>query len=155
MVPPTADDWRTVLQELNLTREQSATIVAARRSLLAELRRVAAEWQQTLSTLALQLLQVPRDQWHKVAAVQAMVSNLAAEREAVVAFLHTIMDEVCAVCWGVCCAGACRALVYVPAGPLLSVVAAAATRPPPKKTTTGADAAAGGPAREQQLPVVP
>jgi hypothetical protein len=31
-----------------------------------------------------------------VAAVQAMVDNLAAEREAVVAFLHTIVDEVSA-----------------------------------------------------------
>jgi hypothetical protein len=38
--------------------------------------------------------QVPKEQWHTVAAVQAMVDNLAAEREAVVAFLHTIVDEV-------------------------------------------------------------
>jgi hypothetical protein len=40
------------------------------------------------------LLQVPKEQWHTVAAIQAMVDNLAAEREAVVAFLHTIVDEV-------------------------------------------------------------
>jgi hypothetical protein len=75
--------------------QQSAAIVAARRSLLVELSRVATEWKTLLSPLALQLLQVPREQWHKVAAVQAMVANLAAERDAVVAFLHHVMDEVC------------------------------------------------------------
>jgi hypothetical protein len=68
--------------------------VSARSSLLSELHRVAADWQRVLPTLALQLLQVPRVQWHTVAAVQAMVNNLAAEREAVVGFLHTLIDEV-------------------------------------------------------------
>lgn len=73
--------------------------MAARTGLLTELNRVAAEWQGVLPTLALQLLQVPRAQWHTVAAVQAMVMNLAAEREAVVGFLHTVIDEV-GVLWG-------------------------------------------------------
>lgn len=85
------------------SQQQSAAIITARTSLLTELRRVAQEWQSLLSTLALQLLQVPRDQWHRVAAVQGMVANLSAERDAVVAFLHTIMDEV-----GRCCCGCCR-----------------------------------------------
>lgn len=68
--------------------------MSARAGLLAELHRVAADWQRVLPTLALQLLQVPRAQWHTVGAVQAMVTNLAAEREAVVGFLHTLIDEV-------------------------------------------------------------
>jgi hypothetical protein len=76
------------------SKEQTNAIVSARSSLLSELHRVAADWQRVLPTLALQLLQVPRVQWHTVAAVQAMVNNLAAEREAVVGFLHTLIDEV-------------------------------------------------------------
>lgn len=76
------------------SKEQSSAIVSARAGLLAELQRVAADWQRVLPTLALQLLQVPRAQWHTVGAVQAMVTNLAAEREAVVGFLHTLIDEV-------------------------------------------------------------
>lgn len=77
------------------SKEQTDGIVAARTALLTQLNRVAADWQRVLPTLALQLLQVPRAQWHTVAAVQAMVNNLAAEREAVVGFLHTLIDEVC------------------------------------------------------------
>jgi hypothetical protein len=76
------------------SKAQTDAIVSARSSLLSELHRVAADWQRVLPTLALQLLQVPRVQWHTVAAVQAMVNNLAAEREAVVGFLHTLIDEV-------------------------------------------------------------
>lgn len=76
------------------SKEQTDAIVSARTSLLTELNRVAADWQRVLPTLALQLLQVPRAQWHTVGAVQAMVTNLAAEREAVVGFLHTLIDEV-------------------------------------------------------------
>lgn len=77
------------------SKEQTDATVAARTALLTQLNRVAADWQRVLPTLALQLLQVPRAQWHTVAAVQAMVNNLAAEREAVVGFLHTLIDEVC------------------------------------------------------------
>jgi hypothetical protein len=80
-----------------LSKEQLEAIAAARAGLLSELHRVASEWQSVLPTLALQLLQVPRAQWHSVAAVQAMVMNLAAEREAVVGFLHTVIDEVRAI----------------------------------------------------------
>jgi len=82
------------------SKQQTETIVAARSTLLAELHRVAADWQRVLPTLALQLLQVPRAQWHTVAAVQAMVNNLAAEREAVVGFTHTLIDEVCVCVFG-------------------------------------------------------
>ncbi|KAF6253607.1 hypothetical protein COO60DRAFT_1668193 [Scenedesmus sp. NREL 46B-D3] len=88
------ESWRGVMQQLQLSRQQLREVVDARSGLLTELQRVAAEWQKVLPTLALQLLQVPKEQWHTVAAVQAMVDNLAAEREAVVAFLHTIVDEV-------------------------------------------------------------
>lgn len=76
------------------SQQQADSIIAARSNLLAELHRVAADWQRVLPNLALQLLQVPRAQWHTVRAVQAMVTNLAAEREAVVGFLHVVMDEV-------------------------------------------------------------
>lgn len=76
------------------SKEQLEAIASARAGLLSELHRVASEWQGVLPTLALQLLQVPRAQWHTVAAVQAMVMNLAAEREAVVGFLHTVINEV-------------------------------------------------------------
>lgn len=92
--PPPSEHWRAAMQQLQLSRQQLRDVVDARRGLLQELQRVAAEWQKVLPTLALQLLQVPKEQWHTVAAVQAMVDNLAAEREAVVAFLHTIVDEV-------------------------------------------------------------
>ncbi|KAF8070905.1 COG8 [Scenedesmus sp. PABB004] len=94
LAPPPPADWRGVLAALRLSGEQLAAMAAARRSLLAELTRVADEWQKVLPTLALQLLQVPRARWHTVAAVQGMVGNLSAEREAVVAFLHTVVDEV-------------------------------------------------------------
>jgi hypothetical protein len=59
-----------------------------------ELLRVAGEWQAVLSSLALELLQVPRDQWHTCKGVPAMVRNLVQEREAVLAFVHTVCDEV-------------------------------------------------------------
>lgn len=55
---PAPDSWRQVLQQLQLSREQLKAVVAARKSLLVELQRVAAEWQKVLPTLALQLLQV-------------------------------------------------------------------------------------------------
>jgi hypothetical protein len=170
--PPSNESWQGVMQQLQLSRQQLREVVDARRGLLTELQRVAAEWQKVLPTLALQLLQVrcicgglscagmcmmcvqlseqmrsssvpaaasmvtcaqtcssdlidaeqlsflscmlllllhcagqvPKEQWHTVAAVQAMVDNLAAEREAVVAFLHTIVDEVsqCAALQGFC-----------------------------------------------------
>jgi hypothetical protein len=46
------------MQQLQLSRQQLREVVDARRSLLQELQRVAAEWQKVLPTLALQLLQV-------------------------------------------------------------------------------------------------
>lgn len=152
LMPPHPDSWCSVLQSLRLAPDQVSSLAAARRELLHELSRVAQEWQRVLPTLALQLLQVPRDQWHTVAAVQvsikpwqhlpthlvasccscadaavlqdvwhvcplhtpvhppplciphptsttaaccqSMVANLAAEREAVVNFLHCVLDEV-------------------------------------------------------------
>ena len=46
------------MQQLQLSRQQLRDVVDARRGLLQELQRVAAEWQKVLPTLALQLLQV-------------------------------------------------------------------------------------------------
>eukprot|EP00775_Hariotina_reticulata_P006223 gene6223-6460_t len=93
LVTPPVETWAALLQQMKLSKSQAAAMAAARRSLLAELKNVAAEWQKILPTLALQLLQVPKQQWHTVTAVRSMVANLAAEREAVVAFLHTLLDE--------------------------------------------------------------
>lgn len=55
---------------------------------------MASEWSGVMQSLALQLLGVPRQRWSEVPAVQALVQNLAAEREAVMAFLHRTVDEV-------------------------------------------------------------
>lgn len=56
--PPPSEHWRAVMQQLQLCRQQLRDVVDARRGLLQELQRVAAEWQKVLPTLALQLLQV-------------------------------------------------------------------------------------------------
>jgi predicted phosphoribosyltransferase len=56
--PPSNESWRAVMQQLQLSRQQLREVVDARRGLLTELQRVAAEWQKVLPTLALQLLQV-------------------------------------------------------------------------------------------------
>jgi hypothetical protein len=62
--PPSNESWRGVMQQLQLSRQQLREVVDARRGLLTELQRVAAEWQKVLPTLALQLLQVRRaDTW--------------------------------------------------------------------------------------------
>ena len=76
------------------SHHQGTRILAARRVLHQELLRVAGEWQGVLSSLALELLQVPREQWHSCKGVPAMVRNLVQEREAVLAFMHTVCDEV-------------------------------------------------------------
>lgn len=39
-------------------------------------------------------MQMPREQWASCSGVPAMVRNLIQEREAVLAFVHTIVDEV-------------------------------------------------------------
>jgi hypothetical protein len=58
--PPSTENWRGVMQQLQLSRQQLCEVVDARRGLLQQLQRVAAEWQKVLPTLALQLLQVRR-----------------------------------------------------------------------------------------------
>ncbi|KAI8470482.1 MAG: hypothetical protein J3K34DRAFT_420654 [Monoraphidium minutum] len=91
--PPPPDAWARLLPALQLTARQQESWAVARRELLQELHRVASEWGGVLQSLALQLLGVPRARWSGVPAVQALVTNLAAERGAVLAFLHRVVDE--------------------------------------------------------------
>lgn len=69
-------------------------MASARRALLRELSRVAADWAEVLPALALELLTVPRERWAGCAGVPRMIANLTAEREAVAVFVDAVTNEV-------------------------------------------------------------
>lgn len=76
------------------SKHQEHAVHVTRASLLNDLRKVASEWQQLLPVLALELLQISKDQWHMCGTVKSVIRNLAQEREAVLSFLYTVCDEV-------------------------------------------------------------
>ena len=92
---PQSVKMRIVLQEgLELTGQQAAKVLAARRCLLEKLRKVGKERQKLLSALGLQLLQTPPDKWAVSPPVQRLQHSLGQERAAVSAFLFVTVDEV-------------------------------------------------------------
>ena len=85
----------TLLQHgLQLTPQQAAKVLTARRCLLDKLRKVGQERRQLLSALGLQLLQTPQDKWAQSLPVQRLQNNLGQERAAASAFLFSTVDEV-------------------------------------------------------------
>ena len=84
-----------MLQEgLELTAQQAAKVLAARRCLLDKLRKVGRERQKLLSALGLQLLQTPQEKWAQSPPVQRLQHSLGQERAAASAFLFVTVDEV-------------------------------------------------------------
>ena len=79
---------------LQLTSQQLAKVLAARRCLLDKLRGVGLERRRLLSALGLHLLHTPQDQWAHSLPVQRLQNNLGQERAAASAFLFSTIDEV-------------------------------------------------------------
>lgn len=92
--PPSVSTWKVALHGLQLTPQQSAKVLTARRCLLDKLRKVGQERRQLLSALGLQLLQTPQDKWAQSLPVQRLQNNLGQERAAASAFLFSTVDEI-------------------------------------------------------------
>lgn len=89
------DVYNCNLQEgLQLTPQQAAKVLTARRCLLDKLRKVGKDRQLLLSALGLQLLKTPQDKWAQAPPVQKLQHSLGLERAAVSAFLFSTVDEV-------------------------------------------------------------